>query len=320
MQKLPHLKILVPLLLCLLATVPPCSASTGLTKRFFYSGNGRINLLNPKTGEVFDGRYQNSDGSYRIRALKTIDRIFDAQYGNPVSAISLRLIAFLDFLQDHLRPNAQIIIISGYRSPAYNTMLREKGGLDALASLHQYGMAADIEITGVPPQRIWNYVKHLGFGGTGYYGGKMVHVDVGPSRFWTENSSGVGTGISLHNKLIDLVTDYDIYRPGDPVTLRFVRMTAFPIGVSPEFTLERMGKGNQVERSIPFEPSFTMEKHGKEGTCPQFSSIRAMLGIVYRLPRHLPPGDYRIGATFCDRQWHAMPAEIFTPTFEVVQG
>lgn len=319
MQQIPPFKVLFLLLLCTLASIPPCSARASLTRRFFYSGDGRINLLNPKTGVTFDGRYRNRDGSYRTQAIKAIDQVFGAQYGDPVEVISLRLIEFLDFLQDHLRPKAQIIIISGYRSPQYNTMLRHEGRLAALASLHQYGMAADIEINGVPPERIWNYVKRLGFGGAGYYHGKMVHVDVGPTRSWDETTSGVGTDISIHNKLIDLVTGYDIYRPGDPITLRFVRMTAFPVGVAPEFVLDRMGAGAKVVQSIPFEPSFTMGKSGGNGTCPQFSSIKALLGIAYTLPRNLQPGDYRIEASFCDRPWKEMPAEISTPIFEVVQ-
>lgn len=319
MSRIFRSRILPLLFLAFLAAIPPCSADTGLHKRFFHSGNGRINLLNPKTNAVFDGIYRNKDGSYRLEALKRIDLVFGARYSDPAAVISLRLIEFLDYLQDHLRPHGQIVIISGYRSPQYNTMLRNKGGLAAKASLHQYGMAADIEIKGVPPQRIWNYVKHLGFGGAGYYHGRMVHVDVGPARSWDEKTSGVGTDISTHNKLIDLVTNYDIYRPGDPIALRFTRMTAFPIGVSPHFTLERMGRGGTVKRSMPFEPSFTMGRRAGSATCPQFSSIEALLGIDYRLPRHLQPGNYRVCASFCDRPWQEMPAQIATPTFRVVQ-
>ena len=47
---------------------------------------------------------------------------------------------------------------------------------------------------------------------TGYYHGDVVHIDVGPARFWDETTSGVGTGISDGNKLIGIITDYDVYR------------------------------------------------------------------------------------------------------------
>jgi uncharacterized protein YcbK (DUF882 family) len=67
-------------------------------------------------------------------------------------------------------------VSSGYRSPIYNTTLRQQGRLAAKASLHQYGMAADLIMKGVSLKRIWQDVKALDFGGTGYYQGKTVHI------------------------------------------------------------------------------------------------------------------------------------------------
>jgi len=163
--------------------------------------------------------------------MEAICRVFSAPCESQKQVLSLRLIEFLDFLQDRLRPGARIAITSGYRSPEYNTKVRKRGGLAAKASLHQYGMAVDLEIEGVPARRLWEYVKALGFGGAGYYHGKTVHIDVGPARSWDEKTSGVGTGISDDNKLIGLVVNYDVYLPGEPITMRFIRMTAFPIGV-----------------------------------------------------------------------------------------
>ena len=89
------------------------------------------------------------------------------------------------------------------------------------------------------------YGQDAGFGGAGYYHGDTVHIDVGPARSWDETTSGVGTGISDDNKLIGLVSDYDLYRPGEMVTLRFIRMTAFPIGVASEFALDRLGRAGR---------------------------------------------------------------------------
>ncbi|MBR9984864.1 MAG: hypothetical protein KFF68_03030 [Desulfosarcina sp.] len=92
-------------------------------------------------------------------------------------------------------------------------------------------MAADFILEGVSSKRVWEYVRSIGFGGTGYYHGKTGHVDVVSARFWDEKSSGVGTGLSDDNKLIGMVTDYDVYGPGELVRLSFIRMTAFPIMV-----------------------------------------------------------------------------------------
>jgi len=230
------------------------------------------------------------------------------------TVLSLRLIEFLDFLQDRLAPEGRITITSGYRSPQYNQNLRRTGGLAAKASLHQYGMAADLILEGVPARHLWEYVKALGFGGTGYYHGQTVHIDVGPARSWDEATSGVGTGISDDNKLIGLVTDYDVYRPGEPVRMRFIRMTAFPIDVAVEFALARRDAANEVVEVLRFTP--VVDAPGS-GDCRRFADIDQMTAIRWRLPANLPAGRYHIRAGFCENPYEAMPAEIGSPEFVV---
>lgn len=284
--------------------------------RFFFSGDGRIDLLSEKNGHSFAGLYRHGAQSYDEAALRAICRVFDAPYDPELSNLSLRLLEFLDFLQDSLQREAKITITSGYRSPAYNTRVRNRGGLAAKASLHQYGMAVDIKMEGVPARRVWNTVKTLGFGGAGYYHGDTVHVDVGPARSWDETTSGVGTGISDDNKLIGLVSAYDRYRPGETVALRFIRMTAFPIGVASEFALDRrVGSGGE-KKTVTFTPSL---KIAADTTCPEFEDIDQMAHIRWRLPDDLPPGRYTFRVRFCGVQWKGMPPEIATPEFEVVR-
>jgi uncharacterized protein YcbK (DUF882 family) len=294
----------------------PGMAATADQNRFFYSGDGRIDLLSKKNGHRFSGVYRRGAQSYDKSALKDICRVFDAPYDPELSNLSLRLLEYLDFLQDSLDREAKITITSGYRSPEYNTGVRNRGGLAAKASLHQYGMAADIKMYGVPARRVWETVKALGFGGAGYYHGDTVHIDVGPARSWDETTSGVGTGISDDNKLIGLITDYDLYRPGEMVTLRFIRMTAFPIGVASEFALDHLTRPDGARPTIPFAPSFAVTA---ERGCPNFEDIAQMAFIRWRLPVELPPGRYAVRARFCGIEWKGMPPEIATPEFEVVQ-
>jgi len=206
-------------------------------------------------------------------------------------------------------------VTSGYRSPTYHTQLRHQGRLAATPGLHQYGMAADIKIAGADSKRIWSYVKTLGFGGAGYYHGDTVHIDVGPARSWDEKSSGVGTGISDDNKLIGLVTDYDRYRPADRVLLRFIRMTAFPIGVAPEFELVHQIEKEPEGNAIRFKPSFGV---ANKGTCPQIKNIGPTSVIQWQLPEHVPAGRFIIRAGFCGNMWAAMPSRISTAEIEIV--
>ncbi len=315
MKPLQILYILALLILGVIVTDTSSSDNTMDVSRYFYNGNGRLNLVNEKNKISFNGTYRVGKGMYNENALKEIHRIFGAEYDKPPSRISLRLIEFLDFIEDRLHPGARITIVSGYRSPKYNTNLRNKGKLAATASLHQYGMAADIKMQGTSSKRIWNTVKKLGFGGTGYYHGELVHIDVGPPRSWDEKTSGVGTDISIHNKLIGLVIDYDIYLPGEMIELRFIRMTSFPIGVIPEFVLEGVEKNGRTKQIARFKPSIASTAGGD---CPQFSDIRQMMGIHWQLPAHIPPGRYKIRASFCQRPWEDMPPEISTPEFAII--
>jgi Bacterial protein of unknown function (DUF882) len=278
--------------------------------RFFYSGDGSIHLVSEKNGKSFAGRYRTGRGKYDEKALGAICRVFGAP------SAPLRLIEFLDFLEDRLNQGARIVIVSGYRAPQYNAGIRKRGALAAKASLHQYGMAADLRMEGIPARRIWDYVKTLGFGGAGYYHGETVHVDVGPARSWDETTSGVGTGISDDNKLIGLVTGYDVYLPGEPMTMRFIRMTAFPIGVSPELTLARQGGRSSPEEITVFRPAFAISS---SGACLRFSDINQMDAIRWRLPEHLPAGRYTVRAGFCDNPWKDMPSTVSTPEFEIVK-
>ncbi|RJQ75581.1 MAG: DUF882 domain-containing protein [Desulfobacteraceae bacterium] len=300
----------------LLLTMPglPGTAAAQDPQRFFYTGDGRLHLVGLKSGKTFSGRYRAENGLYDSTALLTIQKVFDAPADTPLAQISLRLIEFIDFLQDHFKPAARIEISSGWRSPAYNTHLRETGRLAASASLHQYGMAADIRIAGVASRRVWDYVRQLGFGGAGYYHGSTVHVDVGPARSWDEKTSGVGTDISTDNKLICLNTDFDIYRPGEALALRFTRMTAFPIGILPEFVLEKLSDSGAAERTAVFRPTFAGEA---QSPCAQFADIGQLMNIRWHLPDDLPGGRYVIRAVFCNKDWEYMPAAITTPVLEI---
>jgi len=303
--------------LILAAALPAClwaQEESQDMSRYFFSGDGTITLYSEKNDKSFSGVYRKGLGRYDEMALTEICDVFDAPCGTLRMELSLRLIEFIDYLEDHLNGGSTIVITSGYRKPEYNTMLREGGNLAAKASLHQYGMAADLKIQGVKAETLWHYVRDLKFGGAGYYHGDVVHIDVGPARFWDETTSGVGTGISDGNKLIGMVTDYDVYRPGMTVTLRFIRMTGFPVRVVSEFSLIRKNDQNEIENRRDFIPVFNISQ---KGCCVGFRNIDEMNTIQWELPMDLKPGRYYIQARFCDGAWPDMPPQIQTPEFEI---
>lgn len=300
------------LALALLSNIPLAAAGNEPASRYFHSGDGKIDISSKKTS--FSGAYRNADGSYSDESLTKINRVFGINVPFPTRQISVRFIEFIDFLSDHFGPNAKITVESGFRDPEYNTKLRERGKLAAKASLHQYGMAADLKFAGVSSKEVWDFVKELKFGGAGFYHGALVHVDVGPPRYWDETTSGVGTDISDDNKRIAVVTDKDIYLAGEEVSLKFTAMTAFPIGVNPKFTLEMKTKKGEWKKAGALELS---PQTAGGSVCPKFSKIEAMADFRFTLPASIKPGRWRILAKFCENEWDKMPAEIFTSEFEV---
>ncbi|HLE65999.1 MAG TPA: DUF882 domain-containing protein, partial [Burkholderiales bacterium] len=76
-------------------------------------------------------------------------------------------------------------VISGYRSPKTNAMLRGAGGGVAEHSLHVEGRAIDLRLTGFRTARLRDAAIALGRGGVGYYPkSDFVHLDTGRVRNW----------------------------------------------------------------------------------------------------------------------------------------
>lgn len=92
-------------------------------------------------------------------------------------------------------PAARFELVSGYRSPKLNEMLRKKGHHVASHSQHSLGHAVDFRIVidpasgrGVDPRVLEREIRELGWtGGVGVYTlatDWFVHADVGKLRRW----------------------------------------------------------------------------------------------------------------------------------------
>jgi uncharacterized protein YcbK (DUF882 family) len=76
-------------------------------------------------------------------------------------------------------------IISGYRSPRTNAMLRAASDGVATRSLHLQGRAIDIRLSGRDTRRLRDAAAALANGGVGYYArSDFVHLDTGRVRRW----------------------------------------------------------------------------------------------------------------------------------------
>jgi hypothetical protein len=80
----------------------------------------------------------------------------------------------------------RVEIVSGYRSPKYNLMLRKKGHQVARESQHTQGTAVDFRVYGVRTDALRDFVRGLRVGGVGYYPRtRFIHADTGKVRYWS---------------------------------------------------------------------------------------------------------------------------------------
>jgi uncharacterized protein YcbK (DUF882 family) len=87
-------------------------------------------------------------------------------------------------------PGVRIELVSGFRSPKLNEMLRKKGHHVASHSQHSLGHAVDFRLIGLTPAEMKQEVLKQGWeGGIGQYdkeSDNFVHADVGAKRYWYE--------------------------------------------------------------------------------------------------------------------------------------
>jgi uncharacterized protein YcbK (DUF882 family) len=136
------------------------------------------------TGESLDIEYCR-DGSYDASALSAINRLMRDFRTEDEHPIDPKLLDFLHTLKIRSGTKESFAIISGYRSPKTNAILRSKSGGVAKRSLHMQGRAVDVRLPDVPTDQLRHLAVQLRLGGVGYYQrSDFLHVDTGRVRAW----------------------------------------------------------------------------------------------------------------------------------------
>jgi Bacterial protein of unknown function (DUF882) len=112
------------------------------------------------------------------------DRFLRDHFTNQATDMDGNLVHALLSAADHFNA-PRIDVVSGYRSPKYNLMLRKKGRQVAENSQHCLGRAVDFRIHGIATPDLLKFVRTLRMGGVGFYPhSQFIHCDTGPIRFW----------------------------------------------------------------------------------------------------------------------------------------
>jgi uncharacterized protein YcbK (DUF882 family) len=153
----------------------------------FLRGGGdirRIRMYSGRTGESIDTIYW-LEGEYIPEALKEITYFMRDWRNAKMKAIDARTVDIMAAAHNLMDVDEPYLLLSGYRSPETNAMLRSRSRGVAKNSLHMQAQAADLRLKTRSVSQMASAAAHCSAGGVGsYHGSNFVHMDCGPIRTW----------------------------------------------------------------------------------------------------------------------------------------
>ena len=155
------------------------------------------------------------DGRYDEEALKQLNHYLRDWRTQDETVMDRHLFDILWEVYRDVDAKKPIQIISAYRSPATNAMLRRRSSGVARYSQHMLGHAMDLYIPDVPLEQIRFAGLRLQRGGVGFYptsGSPFVHLDTGSIRHWPRMT---------HDQLVRVFPDgRTVHVPADGTPLK----------------------------------------------------------------------------------------------------
>ena len=178
--------------------LPKAGYRIGLTSLLLVAGAGSVHdatALNETRTLSFHHTHSDEnltvtfkrDGRYDEEGLKKLNHFLRDWRSQDSTTMDRHLFDILWEVYRDVDGKKPIQIISAYRSPATNSMLRRRSSGVARASQHMLGHAMDFYIPDVPLEQIRAAGLRLQRGGVGFYptsGSPFVHLDTGSVRHW----------------------------------------------------------------------------------------------------------------------------------------
>lgn len=153
----------------------------------FLRGGGdirRIRMYSGRTGEKIDMIYW-VEGDYIKDAVTEVHKFMRDWRTDEVKYIDLRTIDIIAATHNLLDVSEPYTLLSGYRSPKTNAMLRSRSSGVAKNSLHMKGQAADLRLSSRSVDQMARAAQACRGGGVGRYSkSDFVHMDCGVVRSW----------------------------------------------------------------------------------------------------------------------------------------
>jgi uncharacterized protein YcbK (DUF882 family) len=169
-----------------LAAVITIAGSNGLHTAVANGDTRTISMHHTHRGDDITVTFKRN-GRYDDDGLKKLNHFLRDWRTDDATTMDPQLFDAVWEVQREFGIDKKVHIISSYRSPRTNEMLRKRSGGVARHSLHMQGKAMDFFIPGVSLDKVREAGLRLQRGGVGFYptsGSPFVHMDVGGVRHW----------------------------------------------------------------------------------------------------------------------------------------
>ncbi len=144
----------------------------------------RLAFYHTHTGKRLDVVYKRN-GEFVPEALSVINTFLSDFRTGDVAEMDPHLLDLIYDLREALGSEGTYEVISAYRSPATNDMLRQRSGGVAKNSQHLLGKAIDVRLGDVDLTKLRDTAIAMQRGGVGYYASpNFAHIDTGRVRRW----------------------------------------------------------------------------------------------------------------------------------------
>lgn len=144
----------------------------------------RIKMYSARTGENIDLIYW-IEGQYLTDSLTEITKFMRDWRNDEMKQIDLRTVDIMAAAHNLMDIDEPYMLLSGYRTPKTNAMLRSRSGGVAKNSLHLKAQAADLRLASRSVNQMARAATSCNAGGVGRYSGSnFVHMDCGAVRTW----------------------------------------------------------------------------------------------------------------------------------------
>lgn len=143
-----------------------------------------LSFRNAHTNEIFTGAYKVGD-RYLDDSMDQINYVLRDHRLNLTHPMDKDLIDLVHYVHTQSGQHREYEVLSGYRSPKTNKMLRKVSSGVAKKSMHVQGKAMDLRIPGYSTHKLRRIAIDTKVGGVGYYrGSNFLHLDTGNVRVW----------------------------------------------------------------------------------------------------------------------------------------